>query len=124
MSKSAKEKSKMTYFLGNKASWQPGKRAKYMSELTRKQTSLIFKARSRMIKVKGNYKNGHPDLLCRMCKIEEETQGHVLDECQALHPNDAIKVPISSLFNEDTDTLRQIAKNLEKITEKLSEVVY
>ena len=95
-----------------------------MSELTRKQTSLIFKARCRMIKAKGNYKNGHPDLTCRMCKKEVETQGHILEEYPTLPLNDAIKVPITSLFNEDTDTLRQVAKNLEITTEKLSEVVY
>ena len=67
-------KSKMEYFLEYKRDWQPGKRAKYMNELTRKQTSLIFKARARMLKVKGNYKNGHPNQTCRMCKSEGETQ--------------------------------------------------
>ena len=64
----------MTYFLESKESWTPGIRAQYMSELTRKQTSLIFRARCRMTKVKGNYKNGYHDLKCRICNKEEETQ--------------------------------------------------
>ena len=65
-------KSKMTYFLENKAEWHPGKGAAYMSELTRKQTSLVFKARSRMLKVKGNYKNGYQDLTCKLCRKDEK----------------------------------------------------
>ena len=114
----------MTYFLENKNEWYPGKSAKYMNELTRKQTSLIFKARCRMLKVKCNYKNGHPDLLCRMCKKEEETQTHIVEECPAIHKSDANKVPRHLLFSEDTDTLRQTAKNLEIVNEMLGEIVY
>ena len=30
-----------------------------MNRLTRKQASIVFKTRTRMIKVKGNYKNGY-----------------------------------------------------------------
>ena len=116
-------KSKMVYFMEGKMNWQPGKRTGYMNELTRKQTSLIFKARTRMMKVKGNYKNGHQDLKCRMCKTSEETQKHILEECLTLHPNDAIKVPKHQLFNQNTGTLRQVANNIEKILEKLSDVV-
>ena len=76
---SAQGKSKMEYFLEYRGDWQPGKRAKYMNELTRKQTSLIFKARTRMLKVKGNYKNGHPNQTCRMCKSGDESQKHILE---------------------------------------------
>ena len=98
----------MTYFLENKTGWHPDKAAPYMNELTRKQTSLIFKARSRMLKVKGNYKNGYPELSCRLCKKAEETQTHILEECEKIHCDDAIKVPKHQLFDEDTDTLRQV----------------
>ena len=117
-------KSKMTYFLEGKMGWIPGKRAEYMNELTRKQTSLIFKARTRMIKVKGNYKNGHPDLTCRMCGEREESQVHILEECPEMHKDNAIKVPKHQLFNENTSTLRQVANNLEIILEKLGDEAY
>ena len=117
-------KSKMTYFLDNKENWQPGKRAQYMNELTRKQTSLIFKARCRMIKVKGNYKNGHPNLICRLCGEKEETQTHILEECPTMHPNDTNKVSRHQLFNEDAGALRQTAHNLNQIMEKLGEILY
>ena len=58
----------MAFFYENTPEWKPNEPATYMKTLTRKQTSTIFKARSRMIKVKGNYKNGHPNLTCRICK--------------------------------------------------------
>ena len=117
-------KSKMTYFLEGKENWMPGKSAKYMHELTRKQASIIFKARCRMTKVKGNYKNGHKDLKCRMCKNEVETQTHIFEQCPQLHQNDVTKVPKHQLFNEDIGTLRVTANNIEKIMEKLNGVVY
>ena len=116
-------KSKMKYFLEGKGEWNPGKRAKYMSELTRKQTSTIFKARTRMIKVKGNYKNGHTSLLCRMCKNEEETQTHILESCPEVHKDNAIRTPKQDLFSEDIGTLKQVAINIDKILDKLGDVV-
>ena len=115
-------KSKMKHFLENKEEWNVGQRAKYMNELTRNETSLIFKARTRMFKVKGNYKNGYQDLKCRMCKREEETQKHILEECLAMHNEESIRVPNHQLFNEDTGTLKNVAKNLEKIQNKLYEL--
>ena len=116
-------KSKLTYFLEGKCDWQSGKRANYMNELTRKQTSLIFKARTRMIKVKGNYKNGQNDLTCRICKNNEETQTHILEECLALHQNDTTKIPRHQLFSTDIGTLRTVAYKIENILEKLGDAV-
>ena len=117
-------KSKMAYFLDSKTNWQSGKRAQYMNELTRKQSSLIFKARCRMIKVKGNYKNGYPDLTCRLCGSEEESQTHILETCHMMHPDDTNKVSKLQLFSENADALRLTAKKIDKIMEKLSELVY
>ena len=54
-----------------------------------------------------------------MCRKEDETQNHILEECTVMHPNDDIKVPTSKLFDENTVTLRNVVRNLEKITEKL-----
>ena len=82
-------KSKLGYFYNNKTTWKPEVTAQYMNHLTRKQASIIFRTRTRMIKVKGNYKNGHSDLTCRACKMTMETQPHVLNECPKLHPDDS-----------------------------------
>ena len=105
----------MKYFIDDKTNWQPGKRAKYMSTLTKKQSSLIFKARTMMIKVKSNYKNGFNDLNCRFCNI--------LEICPDLHPDYTTKVPNTSSLVR-TLTLRAMANKLNDIMEKLSEIVY
>ncbi len=54
--KKGKDKSKVQYLLEGKSEWKPGKRPEYMNTLTRNQVSLVFQARTRMIKVKENYK--------------------------------------------------------------------
>ena len=113
------DKSKMRYFSEGKTEWQLGTRAKYMNELTRKQVSLIFRARTRMLKIKGNYKNGNKNQTCRACKAEPETQDHILSKCPAIHQEPSQKVEKYQLFAEDTGTLRKIAKKIEKIMEKL-----
>ena len=121
--KTAEGKSKMQYFMESKENWAPGKIAKYMSELTRKQASTIFKARSRMLKIKGNYKNGYTDLKCRMCKNELETQTHILEECPKIHPDDSTKVPKCLLFTENTGTLREVSIKINQTMEKINETV-
>ncbi len=51
-----KDKSKVQYLLEGKPEWKPRKRPEYINKLTRNQVSLVFQARTRMIKVKENYK--------------------------------------------------------------------
>lgn len=53
-----------------------------MNKMTRRECALnIFAIRSRMMKVKGNYKNKYTDLTCRWCKNAPETQEHIMKEC-------------------------------------------
>ena len=57
-----------------------------MNQLTRKQVSTIFKARTRMLPIKNNYKTAYiTNKECRACGTEEETQNHVLQNCKELH---------------------------------------
>ncbi len=53
-----------------------------------------------MLKVKNNYKKGQQNLLYRRCKITEETQQHILEECWCLRPDDSTEVTKEDLFNE------------------------
>ena len=79
-------RSKLNFFLDGKGSWTAEEPAEYMKTMTRKQVSTIFKARTRMIKVKGNYKNEYPDQTYRAYKKYAETQQHALKECKTLNP--------------------------------------
>ena len=111
---SAQAKSKTQNYFENKTEpWEPGKRAVYMNKLTRNQASTIFKARTRMLKVKSNFKNGNTNLQCRVCKKTEETQKHALEECEEINKNHQ-KITQQMIFNENTDELKDTAKLIEK----------
>ena len=90
-----------------------------MMEMTRKQVSTIFKAKTRMLDVKNNFRNKYANLTCRACKVSNETQEHVLNECQILHTNDMLKVSSREIAAEDLETLREASGKIEKIMTKL-----
>ena len=115
-------KSKMNYSSEYKKDWEPNKREKYMDVLTRNQAIVIFQTRYRMIRVKCNYKNMHRDLKCRACKKEEETQTHVLEICPNIHVNNSTKVKKDQIFSGDTDTIRETAKKIMAICQKIENV--
>ena len=75
----AELKSKVRHYV----SLQAPSRPTYMNKLSRIKCADIFRIRSRMLKVKGNYKTGQQTYKCRWCKDEEETQEHILSECSA-----------------------------------------
>ena len=111
---SGQTKSKMKYYYeGKTAPWEPKKRAEYMNKLTRNQASTIFKARTRMLKVKANYKNGNTNMKCRLCEKNEETQKHALEECEIINETHN-KVSEQMIFNEDTNELKTTAKLIEQ----------
>ena len=118
LEKNAQDKSKMKYFQEGKSNWKVRNRANYMNKLTRNQASTIFKTRTRMLKVKSNYKNGNKDLTCRMCGKHEETQDHILEECESInidHP----PVTKALIFSECIKELRKAAECITKRMEIL-----
>ena len=56
------------------------------SNLTIQEKIFIFAARTRMINLYCNFKQGKSDLKCRKCHVFDETQEHLLI-CQALSDN-------------------------------------
>ena len=119
MSTRPEDRSKIIHFLEGKGEWKPMETAGYLNMLTRKQASTIFKARTRMIKVKGNYKNGNPDLKCRACEDMPETQKHVLSECRVLHPHGGPADRKINPFSRNINELKETAKEIEQLIEKL-----
>jgi len=117
-----KDKSKMKYLMeGRKGEWTPGKREWYMANLTRKQASAIFKARTRMLDVKENFKNKYPGTQgCRMCNEEPETQKHILEDCKGVHADDTTKVTKEDLFRKEG--MNTTAEKIIKIQEQIKNV--
>ena len=121
ISKSGSEKSKIKHLLDGIKSWSPGKRPTYISTLNRFEASLIFKARTRMLPVKNNFRNQHKDMKCRGCNAEIETQNHVLNECSNLHKDQQSQVQKEDIFSEDTHTLKKAAHNIQSILNRIEQ---
>ena len=118
MSENPDNKTKLEFYLENKGEWEPGIAAEYMKSLTRKPVSTIFRARTRMTKVKGNYKNGHRDLTCRACKSKPETHQHVLYECETIHTGRKERDRIDPFVNNN-NKLRIHANEIDRIIDML-----
>ena len=109
LKESSESKSKMQYYMNGKVMTEPIKRSEYINKLTRNQVSTIIRARTRMLKVKLNYKNGHEDLKCRLCGTVEESQNHILEECEKLKQVTP-DITKEMIFSEDINELRETAK--------------
>ena len=94
-----------------------------MNKLNRNDCSTIFKARTIMIEVKNNYRNMHRNNICRACKEIEETREHVLEECPQLHTDESTKIKRNYIFTDDTDTLKNTAKQIRSIIKRLTEEI-
>ena len=54
-------------------------RQKYVNHLLPRDARLIFRLRSRTVSCKDNHKSSYPNLQCRLCRSELETQAHVVN---------------------------------------------
>ena len=115
MANEGKDKSKVKFLLENRGNWTVGSCSEYMNKLSRKEVEQIFRARTRMLKVKENYRGAYNDTTCRACGNHPETQRHILQECPILHPTDTNKVSVEDIFKEDAQHLKTIANKI-KIT--------
>ena len=108
--KKGKDKSKVKHLKQGQPDWIPGKTKEYLMKLPRKEASTIFKAKTRMIKVKCNYKNMYKNNLnCRACGHLEESQDHILNQCHKIHTTDQNKVKPEDYFEDDLELLKKTA---------------
>ena len=108
-------KSKVMFLRTNGGMWEPGKRPTYMENMTRIQTSMIFKARTRMLDIKENFRGKYKDNLCRGCNATIETQAHVLYECTVIHKEEATKVALDDIFTEDMEKMKKASANIIRV---------
>ena len=117
----SKEKSKVLHLLEGKEEWAPRRRPEYMNKLTRKQASTIFKARTRMVPVKNNYRKMYHNNICRACGHEVETQQHVFEECDVLHLVGDYKVRWDDIFSDEVGTLKEVSVRITNILTRVEE---
>ena len=115
----AEQKTKVGHWRQWKKDIKIGIRPKYMDKLSRKQCNAIIRTRASMMMVKANYKTEYgPNLSCRLCQQQKETQQHILQDCPEIErPHGKIKY--SKIFEEDPYTLRNLSESIIAIEERL-----
>ena len=66
---------------------------------------MLFSFRTRMVKVKNNYKNSHNDLHCPLCERYLDTQEHLLG-CEKIHQSPPV-VSYNDIFGDDCGRMKQ-----------------
>ena len=66
---------------------------------------LLFSLRTRMVKVKNNYKNSYHNLQCPLCEQHLDTQEHLLF-CEKIHQSPPV-VSYNDLFADDCGRMKQ-----------------
>ena len=120
MEEKGNSKSKVKNYLENKE--KTLKRNKYINKLNRYEVSSILKAKTRMIRVKANYKGMYNDTLCRFCKVEEETQDHILENCNNIDRKKYNVVTKEEIYNEELETVKKVAQKIIQIEQYLKSV--
>ena len=121
MDKESEGKSKVNYYKTYTQGNDTEKRKGYMSRGTRYIASNIFIARSRMIEVKCNYKNKYTNYMCRFCGSIEETQKHIMEECNNIDREIYPTVNINEIFNDIADDYKTTADKIHNIRKLLTE---
>ena len=120
MNKEIENKSKNKHLVQGIQNWTPGQRSHYLNRMSRNECSTIFKARTRMLDVKNNFRGKYENNTCRLCGIEEETQDHILNICKIIHKDETLKTPTSDLFDNNIAKLKQTANRISIIMQKLT----
>ena len=82
---------------------------------------LLFSYRTRMVKVRCNYKNMHSSHYCPLCESEEDTQEHLL-ACSAIHLQ-LPEVTYSDIFGNDTQKMNLTLQALKSAFERREELL-
>jgi hypothetical protein len=120
--KGAENKSKVEFLINNCTHTVP-QRKLYMEKMTRHEVSTIFKARTRMLDIKNNFRGKYTDIKCRACGREEENQDHIMEHCSSIHKDDNTKIPKDEIFTENINTLEKTVKKINWIMNKLNSAV-
>jgi hypothetical protein len=120
--KGAENKSKVKFLLENDTR-NNTQRKPYMEKMNRCDVSTIFKARTRMLDVKNNFRGKYTELKCRACGNADETQEHILEKCNSIHKDPGTKIPKEDIFTEDPTILQTTTKKIQWILNKLNSAV-
>ena len=87
------------------------------TKISQNMAEIIFSLRSRVTKVKMNYKGSFENLECEVCKEEQESQKHIIQECKKMlkiKGNSAKDIDYEKIFSENVKQQIEIAKQFEE----------
>ena len=88
------------------------------TKISKEDAQLIFKLRCRVTHVKTNLKGKYENLECRACKVEEESQKHII-ECKSLNEENVQEMEYEKIYNgtvaEKLKIARKFWRNIEKV---------
>ena len=69
-----------------------------------------------MMPIKGNQGDQYKDKTCRLCNKEEETQEHIINECEAITQKIPRNIKYKDIFKDtNLEQLKTIGETLIKI---------
>ena len=87
------------------------------TKISQNMAEIIFSLRSRVTKVKMNYKGSFENLVCEVSKEEQELQNHILQERKKIirmKENSETYINHLKIFSENVNQLIEIAKQFEE----------
>ena len=91
------------------------------TNIKKEEAQLIFMLRCRVTNVKNNLKGKYDSLYCRGCKILEESQKHIVEECKILN-EDRQKIEYEKIFDGTVLEKLKIARKFQENYQKLEEI--
>ena len=117
--KVAETKSKVRHYVALRNQDDRRCTPEYINKLSRSKCADIFRVRSRMLKVKANYKSIQNNTTCRWCNSPQETQEHILSECIAF--KDITKdTKYNTIFKDNNRPLEKLAIVIANVKERLA----
>ena len=82
----------------------------YLTDMPPLDAEVIFRARLNSISCKGNMPNSHrTNMICRLCGVYEETQGHVLNCARVRQEKECLDMSmVYDLANADPYDLKEL----------------
>ena len=125
INKKSEGKTKTQYLLNN-TTWKPGTRKTYMNKLSRMEASTIFKARTRMLDVKNNFRGKYNDVhvfvICRKCVNQMKHENIYLTNAKGYIQPTSHKQKKTDIFSNEHTELRDTANKITNIMTKLMKV--
>ena len=116
----ADKKSKENHIIQHKNQEKMIETPAYINYLTRKDCMNIFSIRSRIVKLKANFKKAFTDTTCRWCENSEETQEHIFTKCPKF-TKITKSLDYTKIMTNTQNHLRKEAKTVEKILKMINE---